>query len=388
MPHSFLYRGYKRFMRTLLASLAFLALIAGCSSHDDTDQTPSARQQNDPVQEQFSEHTQQSVSHITAGDFHDNANADRFIDYMVTKHNYDRRELEYWISNARRLDFVIRLMDRQAPARPGLSAPTVPTGAWLRYRRQFITPDNIQNGVAFWQQHADALNRAYQQYGVPPEIIVGIIGVETRWGRVLGKTRLLDALATLAFDYPRRSEYFSKELETFLLMARDEHVDAHELRGSFAGAMGYCQFMPSSYKAYAVDFNHDGHINLWDPDDAIGSVAHYFQANGWKAGDAIAIRGNGQAPGFRYGFETRYPVQALAAAGLRPTQPLGNHQSASVLRLDMGTGYEYWYGLPNFYAITRYNRSVHYSMAVWQLGETVKQAVASENSQIRVVNRQ
>lgn len=374
-------------MRIIIPLLAICILITGCSSQDENERsTDHANQIQGPsfVPQQ----NENSISHIVTGDFSGNERADQFIDYMVQKHHYDRHELEYWISNARRLDFVIRLMDRQAPSPSKYRGlPTRPTGAWLRYRRQFITPDNIQNGVAFWEQNEDALNRAYQVYGVPPEIIVGIIGVETRWGRVLGKTRLLDALATLAFDYPRRSDYFSKELETFLLMARDQHVDAHELRGSFAGAMGYCQFMPSSYQAYAVDFDHDGHINLWDPVDAIGSVAHYFQANGWKTGDPIAIRGIGQAPGFSYGFETRYPIPNIEAAGLQPTQPLGNHAAASVLRLDMGTGFEYWFGLSNFYTITRYNRSVHYSMAVWQLGEAVKQAVSAERNNIRVVSR-
>lgn len=162
--------------------------------------------------------------------------------------------------------------------------------------QKFITPDNVQNGVVFWNQYEDALNRAWQVYGVPPEIIVGIIGVETRWGRVMGKTRILDALATLSFNYPRRAEYFSGELETFLLMARDEQDDPLNLKGSFAGAMGYGQFMPSSYKQYAVDFSGDGHINLWDPVDAIGSVANYFKAHGWVKGDQVAVMANGQAP--------------------------------------------------------------------------------------------
>nr|MBA2816115.1 putative Pectic enzymes secretion protein OutO [Candidatus Pantoea persica] len=134
----------------------------------------------------------------------------------------------------------------------------------------------MQNSVAFWDQYQDALTRVQQVYGVPPEIIVGIIGVETRWGRVMGKTRILDALATLSFSYPRRASYFSSELETFLLMAHNEEDDPLDLEGSFAGAMGYGQFMPSSYQQYAVDFNGDGHINLWDPVDAIGGVAHYF----------------------------------------------------------------------------------------------------------------
>lgn len=216
--------------------------------------------------------------------------------------------------------------------------------------------------------------RAQQVYGVPPEIIVGIIGVETRWGRVMGKTRILDALATLSFNYPRRAAYFSSELETFLLMARNEQDDPLDLRGSFAGAMGYGQFMPSSYQQYAVDFNGDGHINLWDPVDAIGSVAHYFQAHGWQPGQGVAVPASGQAPYLENGFKTRYALDTLAAAGLSPQESLGDNSEASLLRLDLGSSYQYWYGLPNFYTITRYNHSTHYAMAVWQLGEAVSKA--------------
>lgn len=365
-------------MRILISLLALSSLLTACSNHDATTNTDSSLPvRNDIKNATAYNNDDVSTANIGGGDFKNNQNARHFIDYMVSKHNYDRNQLEYWISHAKRLDSVITLMDRQAPSRG--SKPSSPTGAWLRYKKQFITADNVNNGAEFWQQHAAALDRAYQLYGVPPEIIVGIIGVETRWGRVMGKTRLLDALATLAFDYPRRADYFSRELETFLLMARDEQIDPHELRGSFAGAMGYCQFMPSSYKSYAVDFNNDGHINLWDPEDAIGSVAHYFQANGWTSGDPIAIRGIGQALGFKYGFENRYPVQSITAAGLKPSSSLGNHTNASVLRLDIGTKYEYWYGLGNFYTITRYNRSVHYSMAVWLLGDAVKQTVERSN---------
>lgn len=368
-------------MRNLIPLLTLLSLLSACSTND-VDQRTSAHSDTEISAPQ--QYSLSGKSRITSGDFKDNEDALRFIDYMAAKHNYDRRQLEYWLGHAKRLDSVLRLMDRQAPSYS--TKPSGPTGAWLRYRKQFITPDNIRNGVNFWQQYAGTLDRAYQQYGVPPEIIVGIIGVETRWGRVTGKTRLLDALATLSFNYPRRAAYFTKELETFLLMARDEHVDAHELRGSFAGAMGYCQFMPSSYKQYAVDFNQDGHINLWDPEDAIGSVASYFQAHGWAPGDDIAIRASGQALGLKYGFENRYPVKALVSAGLRPTRSLGNHTEASVLRLDVGTGYEYWYGLTNFYTITRYNKSVHYSMAVWQLGEAVKQEARISGSPLRLAS--
>ncbi|EFU5017807.1 lytic murein transglycosylase B [Salmonella enterica] len=352
------------FKRRYVALLPLCVLLAACSG------TPkSSRTQTAPGTPSggFLLEPQHNVMRM-GGDFANNPNAQQFIDKMVSKHGFDRQQLQEILSQSKKLDYVLRLMDRQAPT---TQSPAGPNGAWLRYRKQFITPDNVQNGVAFWNQYEDALNRAWQVYGVPPEIIVGIIGVETRWGRIMGKTRILDALATLSFNYPRRAEYFSGELETFLLMARNEQDDPLNLKGSFAGAMGYGQFMPSSYKEYAVDFNGDNHINLWDPVDAIGSVANYFKAHGWVKGDVVAIPANGQAPGLANGFKTKYSVSQLAAAGLTPQQSLGNHQEASLLRLDVGTDYEYWYGLPNFYAITRYNHSTHYAMAVWQLGQAV-----------------
>ena len=361
-----LLNGPLMFNRRYVTLLPLFVLLAACSSKpkptetDTTTGTPSGGFLLEP---------QHNVMQM-GGDFANNPNAQQFIDKMVNKHGFDRQQLQEILSQAKRLDSVLRLMDNQAPT-TSVKPPSGPNGAWLRYRKKFITPDNVQNGVVFWNQYEDALNRAWQVYGVPPEIIVGIIGVETRWGRVMGKTRILDALATLSFNYPRRAEYFSGELETFLLMARDEQDDPLNLKGSFAGAMGYGQFMPSSYKQYAVDFSGDGHINLWDPVDAIGSVANYFKAHGWVKGDQVAVMANGQAPGLPNGFKTKYSISQLAAAGLTPQQPLGNHQQASLLRLDVGTGYQYWYGLPNFYTITRYNHSTHYAMAVWQLGQAV-----------------
>ncbi len=361
-----LLNGPLMFKRRYVTLLPLFVLLAACSSKpkptetETTTGTPSGGFLLEP---------QHNVMQM-GGDFANNPNAQQFIDKMVNKHGFDRQQLQEILSQAKRLDSVLRLMDNQAPT-TSVKPPSGPNGAWLRYRKKFITPDNVQNGVIFWNQYEDALNRGWQVYGVPPEIIVGIIGVETRWGRVMGKTRILDALATLSFNYPRRAEYFSGELETFLLMARDEQDDPLNLKGSFAGAMGYGQFMPSSYKQYAVDFSGDGHINLWDPVDAIGSVANYFKAHGWVKGDQVAVMANGQAPGLPNGFKTRYSISQLAAAGLTPQQPLGNHQQASLLRLDVGTGYQYWYGLPNFYTITRYNHSTHYAMAVWQLGQAV-----------------
>lgn len=366
-------------MHRLIVSSALLPLLVACSSE------PQLKTSSPPVSHsaflrpsgsltpRFSESVLDYQNTTLRGDFADNWRARQFIDRMVAEHHFQRAQLNLLFSQARRLDNVLRLMDRQAPTRPA----TGPNGAWLRYRKKFLTPDTIENGVLFWQENAGTLQRAWRQYGVPPEIIIGIMGVETRWGRNTGNTRTLDALATLAFDYPRRAAYFTQELEHFLLASRQQHYNPLNVKGSFAGALGFSQFMPSSLRRYAVDFDGDGRIDLWNPADAIGSIAHYFQAHGWQRGGVVAVRAAGEAPTLRSGFNTRYSLATLQAAGLRPLGSLQNYRQASLLKLDVGSGYQYWYGLPNFYVITRYNHSVHYAMAVWQLGEAVKQARAT-----------
>lgn len=350
-------------MRLKLVIFPLILLLSACSGKPHQDSGANNRTPHGGFLR-----SQTLGSDYLTGDYAENPRAEQFIDMMVAKHQFNRQQLINWLSQTRRLDYVLRLMDRQAPS---YTPPSGPTGAWLRYRRKFITDDNVQNGVQFWNQYQRELSAAERQYGVPAEVIVGIIGVETRWGRVMGKTRIIDALATLAFDYPRRASYFASELETFLLMSRSEQDNPLILRGSFAGAMGYGQFMPSAYKQYAVDFNGDGHINLWDPVDAIGSVAHYFQKSGWRSGESVAIMGNGSAAELENGYTTKYTVSQLAQYGLTPQLPLAGQQQVSLLRLDIGTGYQYWFGLPNFYVITRYNHSTQYAMAVWQLGESV-----------------
>lgn len=344
------------------ALMPLMLLLSACSSKQTEPRAePKGAFFLQPEHNQF----------MATGDFAYNPEAEKFINKMVAEHGFDRQQLHEILSQTKKLDYVLRLMDKQAPT----TAPAPgPNGAWLRYREKFITPDNVQNGVNFWNQHQSTLERAHREYGVPPEIIVGIIGVETRWGKVMGKTRIIDALATLSFSYPRRAAYFSGELETFLLMSRQEQVDPLSLKGSFAGAMGYGQFMPSSFKQYAVDFNGDGHVNLWDPEDAIGSVANYFKAHGWQKDQVVAIPVNGQAPGLAHGFNTKYRVGALEQSGLNAPYAFDRDSQVSLLRLDMGNRYQYWYGLPNFYTITRYNHSTHYAMAVWQLGQAVAAA--------------
>jgi membrane-bound lytic murein transglycosylase B len=370
-------------MRVLLSLLVVSVslLAAGCGSSPSRDGVASTR----PEAVSYRADTVRRASKLAVssvgyqvpsggGAFTGKPAVERFIRHMEATHGFDPKQLSLVLARAQKEDWIIEAMDK--PVRK--SASTGPNGSWNRYKAKFITPDNIDKGVQFWRQYASVLGKASARYGVPPEIIVGIIGVETRWGRIMGKTRVIDALATLAFAYPRRAEYFTGELESFLVMARDEGVDPFKPTGSFAGAMGYGQFMPSSFRNYAVDFSGDGHRDLWNPVDAIGSVANYFKGHGWRSGEPVAVRasGSGASVGaLKTGFDARYPVSTLTAAGLTPTASLGGASQASLLRLDVGSGYEYWMGLHNFYVITRYNHSTYYAMAVWQLGKAVKARV-------------
>lgn len=356
-------------MQRIVIFISLLVLLTACSS-DRPSYTPMEKHRGHTnikggVYLEH-DHDQTEASKVPLA-----VDKEKFIDRMVSKHGFNRPQLREVLAQTNKLDWVINLMDKQAP-KTGTS--TVPNGAWIRYKNKFITSSNLPKGVDFWNRYQSELQRAYQEYGVPPEIIVGIIGVETGWGRVMGKTKIIDALSTLAFYYPRRAEYFSNELEDFLVMARDEGVDPFDLSGSFAGAMGYGQFMPSAFRNYAVDFNHDGHVDLWDPVDAIGSVANYFKAHGWQRDKKVAVMADGQAVGLDNGFSTKYSVDTLAKAELKPQSSLDGYHEVSLLRLDMGDRYQFWYGLPNFYVITRYNHSTHYAMAVWQLGLAVKDA--------------
>ncbi|MDH4234771.1 MAG: lytic murein transglycosylase B, partial [Gallionella sp.] len=201
-----------------------------------------------------------------------------FIDNMVAKHQFDRAELERVFERAQHQPSVIEAISRPATARP-----------WTEYRASFVNPERIKFGLDFWRKHRQALQGAEQKYGVPQEIILAVIGVETVYGRDVGKYRVLDALTTLAFDFPRRSSFFREELENYLLLARDEQFDLLDIRGSYAGAMGIPQFMPSSYRKYAVDFNGNRRIDLLnEPVDAIGSVANYLRGYGWISGKSVA----------------------------------------------------------------------------------------------------
>lgn len=258
-----------------------------------------------------------------------------------------------------------------------IKPPTSPVQrSWERYRPRFLNDRRIDGGVRFWQENEGQLIKASALYGVPPEIIVAIIGVETEYGRNTGGFRVLEALATLAFKYPPRAEFFRTELEQFLLLARENGFDPLAVKGSFAGAIGIPQFMPGSQRRYAVDFDGDERVDLaHSVDDAIGSVGRFLEQHGWQAGQPIAVAAatNGT------------PDPSLIEAGIRPSLKMADlaakgvfakaDPQATVALIDLvspGKETEYWLGFDNFYVITRYNRSSFYAMSVFQLGEEIR----------------
>ena len=296
------------------------------------------------------------------------ADVQAFIREMAAQHGFKAASLQAVFSRAYAKPEIIAAMSRPAEAKP-----------WYAYRTIFVNPKRIQGGVECWRANEAALARAEQVHGVPPEIVVAIIGVETQYGGNMGKYRVLEALSTLAFDYPRRADYFRKELENFLLLTRAEGIDPLSVRGSYAGAMGYGQFMPGSFRSYAIDFDGDGHRDLWrNPRDAIGSVANYFQQHGWRTGEPVAVpvQVNGAAwPALvsRKLDRPQYSVASLQAQGVVLREPVGGGQTAMLLELQGREGPEYWLGFDNFYVITRYNHSPLYAMAVYQLGQEIRE---------------
>lgn len=304
-----------------------------------------------------------------ANSFSERRDVQEFVTEMASRHGFD-------------FDALNSLFARITP-RPGvtktMTGQVVKPPSWMRYRGNFVNPWRILHGVSFWNENAAALARARQVYGVPEEVIVAIIGVETRYGSYPLPYPVLDTLATLAFDYPRRADFFRSELEQYLLLTREEGRDPLSIRGSFAGAMGIPQFMPSSYRAHAVDFDGDGQRNLWNnPTDAIGSVANYLKFHGWESGKLVATRAYLQpdAPSdlLTGTLKPNHSVEQLQIRGVKSAEPLAAGTQAALLAVDVDDGREYWLGLNNFYVITRYNRSLFYAMAVYQLSDEIRLA--------------
>lgn len=304
----------------------------------------------------------------TARSYESHPDALALIDELVAEHAFDRQKLLGVFAEARYRNSIVQLMDKPAESKP-----------WSWYQPRVVSNKRVKEGRVFLQQHRETLERAEKQFGVPVEVIVAIIGVETSYGKNKGSTRVIDALSTLAFDYPRRSVFFRKELKSFLVLTRDEQVTPSSLKGSYAGAMGYGQFMPSSFQNYAIDFDGDGHRDIWNnPVDAIGSVANYFARHGWKKGAPVTSQASftGDANSVKWvkgrrNLKPAYQLSELVALGLKPSVELAGDQPATPIRFNGVQGKEYWVGLHNFYVITRYNHSSLYAMAVYQLSQKI-----------------
>ena len=290
-----------------------------------------------------------------------NADVQAFIKEMTTEHQYDAEALTSLFSQAKKMDSILKAMSR-APER---------RKTWAEYRKIFLTQGRIKRGKQFAQTYADALQRAEDTYGVAKEIIVAIIGIETEYGGNTGSYRVIDALATLGFYHPTRGAFFKKELKEALLLARENNLDIVKLKGSYAGAMGMGQFIPSSFRRWAVDFDQDGVKDIWEnPVDAIGSVANYFQAHQWRKGESVILPARIENPDlelFNSTLETRFKVGELAKKGIFPIDSVDAEIKVTPYSFEGTEGMEYWIGLHNFYVITRYNRSRLYARAVYEL---------------------
>ena len=289
-----------------------------------------------------------------------------FIDEMVAEYGYNAEELNDILGRVELSEKVIAAITRPAEAFP-----------WHRYRSIFLKPGRIKGGAEFWRRNRAQLERASETYGVPVEIMVAVIGVETKYGRITGGFKVINSLSTLAFDYPKRSRFFTSELKHFLVLAREQSLDPFMLSGSYAGAMGIPQFMPSSYRAYAVDFDEDGLTDIWDNSaDAIGSVGNYFREHGWREGAGItspATAPDADIPALlTSGLKPELTMAAMAEAGITAEDDIDAAEHVKLLQLENKDGYEYWLARHNFYVITRYNHSALYAMAVYQLAEAIR----------------
>lgn len=289
-----------------------------------------------------------------------------FMHELNTRHHFSMSSLQKLFATVTLQEKILAAMEKPAEAKP-----------WHAYRKLLVTEARVNHGVDFWAANAEWLERAEIRYGVPARMIVAIIGVETSYGQNTGHYRVVDALSTLAFAYPRRASFFRKELEQYLILCREEGVDPAAPNGSYAGAMGLPQFMPSSFRTYAVDLDGDGKRDIWQsPADAIGSVAKYFMANGWEHGEPVVAaahlaQGNTLAPRASGSMKPDESLQMLAAEGITPLNPPLRVAKAHLFSLEEESGRSWWLSLHNFYVITRYNHSPLYAMAAWELGEQI-----------------
>jgi membrane-bound lytic murein transglycosylase B len=292
-----------------------------------------------------------------------------FIKKMVKDNHFNVRQLTDTMNQVHIQPQIIESMEKPYEKKN-----------WDVYQNIFLTPTRIKGGLAFWEANRKTLEKVQKRYGVPPEMIIAILGVETLYGERQGDHNVLDALATLAFNYPKRSPFFTYELKEYLLLCREHHVPATYYKGSYAGAMGKPQFMPSNYRNFAIDYNHKGHRDLIrSNDDAIASIANYLHHYGWKANEGVAQSARVASGRNPQHFKTNprkanYTYTQLLKAGIKPITAAHNHPArAGIIALDTSAGKEYWLAYPNFFVITRYNSSPQYALAVYLLSQQLKQ---------------
>ena len=311
---------------------------------------------------------------VVRADYSQHPDAQAVINELVQEEGISRADLEAALRAAGYQQSIVDAMNR----------PAEKTLTWGEYREIFLRDNRINGGVEFWRANAEVLNAAESEFGVPAEFIVAIIGVETLYGRITGNYRVVDALATLAFDYPARATFFRSELKHFLTFTAEHRRDPLDYTGSYAGAMGYGQFMPSSYRRYARDYTGDGFADLWQSQpDAIWSVANYLHGHGWRRDEPVA-----EQVVLDEGFD-----RTLISAELRPQLPLANLRNAGLVDAGLMSGdtqvtlrsmqgtetEEHWLGFHNFYVITRYNISALYALAVFQLAEAIAERYEETN---------
>ena len=308
---------------------------------------------------------------VQAGDFSQYEELTAMIAQLEAEKVYAPGELAGIFDAVSRQDKILELIAR----------PAEKSKEWKDYRPIFMTESRVKAGLDFWDQYCDVLTRAEKTYGVPASMILAILGVETKYGANKGGYKVIEALATLGLDYPPRAPFFRKELREFLVLSKQNGMNPLAVQGSYAGAMGFPQFMPSSWRRLAVDFDGDGRIDLINnPVDAIGSIANYFKANGWRAGEPVVVRALIQGQDYDNAtskeLKTTTTLAELARQGLSPRAPLSLSGATPVsgIRLQGTNGGEFWIGFNNFYVITTYNRSILYAMAAHQLAEALELA--------------
>ena len=309
-----------------------------------------------------------SVSSFTAADYSEHPSAQALIETLVSEHDFTVEQVKAVLVEA---DTQQRILDSMTNA-------AEKTKTWTAYRRSFLSPIRITQGVKFLAEHEKTFDQVEQQYGVPREIITAILGVETNYGGYTGKASVLDALATLAFEHPRRSRFFTSELAEFIVLCREQQWSPEQQLGSYAGAMGMSQFMPSNYRRLAVDGNTDGQVDLFEPVDAIYSIANYFVHHGWQPEGRVTSRAAVSAEFdesvIGKGLKPNRSVEDLALAGYHPQDQVPAERQARVIRFNDADGDEFWLGYQNFYVISRYNPRSKYAMAVYQLSQSILSA--------------